>query len=57
MFKQIDETTIINVDQVAFFDEKRLVLKLTTGDVFRVDPELAAELKRTFGKYNVKMLS
>lgn len=57
MFKQIDETTIINVDQVAFFDDRRLILKLTTGDVFRVDPELAAELKRAFGKYNVKMLS
>lgn len=37
MFKKIDESTIINTDQATYFHEKPRILKLTTGETFRVD--------------------
>ena len=54
MFKKIDGSTIINTDQVTYFHEKPRILKLTTGETFRVEPEKIKDLERCFGMVNLK---
>lgn len=54
MFKKIDDSTIINTDQVVFFHEKTRILKLTSGQTFQVDPDRIEELKRCFSMINTK---
>lgn len=54
MFIKIDESTIVNSDQVTYFHEKTRVMKLTSGETFRVDPDYVDAVKRKFSMVNVK---
>ena len=45
MFIKIDKSTFINTDQVTYFHEETGILKLTTGETFRVDQKYTDRLQ------------
>lgn len=56
MFIKIDKSTFINTDQVTYFHEETGILKLTTGETFRVDQKYTDRLQKYFGYLNAKQL-
>ena len=56
MFIKIDKSTFINTDQVTYFHEETGILKLTTGETFRVDQKYTDRLQKCFGWLNAKQL-
>ena len=54
MFTKIDKETIVNTEWISYFHEKTQILKMASGETFRVDPDYVDAVKRKFSMINVK---
>ena len=51
---KIDDETIVNVTQIVYIHKANHIVKLTTGDVFRIDDEHLSLLQKIMERLSLK---